>query len=153
MLFNTFFFCRRRGPVRRKCLVPTKTTIMWFWAPSNICPARSFSKDGFSPGSSGRKQGRCSARAVYGLVSAELERAVGTPRNSTPSGGGGRSWEAALMPCCQKLGWGAARTSEHHLNQHPGGRGLQNPETWSPHISRCPQPVLLDLSLPQFPHL
>ena len=43
------------------------------------------------------------------------------------------------MPCRQKLGWGAAQTSEHHLNQRYPGRskGLEL-ETWSPHISGCP---------------
>lgn len=83
----------------------------------NILPARSFSEDGFSPGSLGkRSRAGVLLEAVSGLVSVELERTMGTPRNSTCAGGGG-SREAALMPCSQKLGWGAAQTPEHHLNQ------------------------------------
>lgn len=86
------------------------------------------------------KEGRAGVllEAVHGLVSVKLERTVGTPRNSTCAGGG-RSQEAALMPCRQKLGWGAAQTSKHHLNQqHPRRSKGSELETWSPHISGCP---------------
>ena len=68
---------------------------------------RSFSKDGFSPGSLGKRRAGVLLEDVRGPVSAQLERTPGTPRNSTHAAEG-ESSEAAVMHCTQKLGSGGA---------------------------------------------
>lgn len=90
---------------------------------------RSFSEDGFSPGSWEKRRAGVLLEDVRGPVSAQLERPPGTPRNSTRAGEGGSSG-ATAMHCAQKLGSGVQpQASERHLYQrHPGRPECSGPE-------------------------